>query len=319
MSVTVARLIHKINSSKLIYSMKKFDHLDLDGHLLKLLGTVIEAGSVTRAAQTLGLTQSAVSHQLDRLRAIVGDALFVKSGRGIVPTARAQALANEAQSLLEKLQGFVHSGAFDPSRLNTCLTIAANDLQRDLILPRLLNRLRQDAPQVSLSVVASDVPSAQMLRDEACQLVISPRPPDATDIKHKRLFSDQYRVFYDPACRKPPRSRQQYLAAEHVTVVHQPKRSLDIDEWLLKQGTQRRFAATVSNFAGVAAFVSGTTRLATLPGLLRQGQLRGLADAPTPVTTPAMPMFAIWHLRHQNDPMHAWLRDCLWQCVEANP
>ena len=215
--------------------------------------------------------------------------------------------------------GFVHSGAFDPSRLNTCLTIAANDLQRDLILPRLLNRLRQDAPQVSLRVVASDVPSAQMLRDEACQLVISPRPPDATDIKHKRLFSDQYRVFYDPACRKPPRSRQQYLAAEHVTVVHQPKRSLDIDEWLLKQGTQRRFAVTVSNFAGVAAFVSGTTRLATLPGLLRQGQLRGLADAATPVTTPAMPMFAIWHLRHQNDPMHAWLRDCLWQCVEANP
>jgi DNA-binding transcriptional LysR family regulator len=299
--------------------MKNFDHLDLDGHLLKLLGTVIEAGSVTRAAQKLGLTQSAVSHQLDRLRVIVGDALFVKSGRGIVPTARAQSLADEAHDLLEKMQRFVHTGGFEPARLNVCFTIAANDLQRDLILPRLLSRLRQDAPQVSLRVVASDVPSAQMLRDEECQLVISPRPPDATDIKHKRLFSDNYRVFYDPAIRKPPRSLHQYLSAEHVTVLHQPHRSLDIDEWLLKQGTHRRFAVTVSNFAGIAAFVAGTDRLATLPGLLRQGQLRGLADAAMPMDTPVMPMFAIWHLRHHNDPVHTWLRDCLWQCVKANP
>ncbi len=58
--------------------MKKFNHLDLDGHLLHLLNTVIAQGSVTAAANTLGITQSAVSHQLDRLRAIVGDALFVK-------------------------------------------------------------------------------------------------------------------------------------------------------------------------------------------------------------------------------------------------
>jgi DNA-binding transcriptional LysR family regulator len=98
--------------------MKKFNHLDLDGHLLHLLSTVIAQGSVTAAANTLGITQSAVSHQLDRLRAIVGDALFVKSGRGIVPTARAEALALQAQGLLTQLQGFVHSGAFEPARLS---------------------------------------------------------------------------------------------------------------------------------------------------------------------------------------------------------
>ena len=122
--------------------MKKFNHLDLDGHLLHLLSTVIAQGSVTAAANTLGITQSAVSHQLDRLRAIVGDALFVKSGRGIVPTARAEALALQAQELLIQLQGFVHSGAFEPARLNQCFRIAANDLQRDLLLPNLLNRLQ---------------------------------------------------------------------------------------------------------------------------------------------------------------------------------
>lgn len=295
--------------------MKKLDHLDLDGHLLHLLSTVIQQGSVTAAAHQLGVTQSAVSHQLDRLRAIVGDALFVKSGRGIVPTARAEALALQAQGLLTQMQGFVHSGAFEPAKLNQCFTIAANDLQRDLLLPRLLNRLQAQAPGVTLRVVPSDVPSAEMLRAQDCQLVISPRPPDATDIKHKRLFVDSYRVFYDPAMRKPPRSRKAYESAEHITVVHQPKRSLDIDELLRKQGVQRHFAATLSSFAGVAAFVSGTERVATLPGLLRQSLLRGLADAPVPMTTPEMPMFAIWHVRHQQDPVHVWLRQQLFKVV----
>jgi DNA-binding transcriptional LysR family regulator len=302
---------HKINKVILIYSMKKFNHLDLDGHLLHLLSTVIEQGSVTAAANALGITQSAVSHQLDRLRAIVGDALFVKSGRGIVPTARAEALALQAQGLLTQLQGFVHSGAFEPARLTQCFTIAANDLQRDLLLPSLLNRLQAQAPGVTLRVVPSDVPSADMLRAQDCQLVISPRPPDATDIKHKRLFADSYRVFYDPQVRKAPRSLKAYEAAEHITVVHQPRRSLDIDEFLLKKGVQRRFAATLSSFAGVAAFVAGTERLATLPGLLRQGLLRGLADAVVPFDTPDMPMYAIWHVRHQQDPVHIWLREQL--------
>jgi DNA-binding transcriptional LysR family regulator len=297
--------------------MKKFNHLDLDGHLLHLLSTVIAQGSVTAAANTLGITQSAVSHQLDRLRAIVGDALFVKSGRGIVPTARAEALALQAQGLLTQLQGFVHSGAFEPARLSQCFTIAANDLQRDLLLPSLLQRLRTQAPGVTLRVVPSDVPSADMLRAQDCQLVISPRPPDTTDIKHKRLLTDAYRVFYDPTMRKAPRSLKAYEAAEHITVVHQPKRSLDIDELLLKRGVNRRFAATLSSFAGVAAFVAGTDRLATLPGLLRQGLLRGLADAPVPFDTPEMPMYAIWHVRHQQDPVHRWLRAQLFSAACA--
>lgn len=315
MNGSVRLSIHKINHAILICYMKKFNHLDLDGHLLHLLRTVIEQGSVTAAAHTLGITQSAVSHQLDRLRNIVGDALFVKSGRGIAPTARAEALALHAQVLLTQLQGFVHSGVFEPARLNKCFTIAANDLQRDLLLPRLLSRLQAEAPDVTLRVVPSDVPSADMLRAQNCQLVISPRPPDATDIKHKRLFVDNYRVFYDPAVRKAPRSLKAYEAAKHITVVHQPRRHLDIDDWLMQQGVQRHFSATLSNFAGIAAFVSGTERLATLPGLLRQSLLRGLADAAPPFDTPEMPMYAIWHIRHQQDPVHIWLREHLFAVV----
>jgi DNA-binding transcriptional LysR family regulator len=296
--------------------MKKIDHLDLDGHALKLLTLVVEHGSVTQAANALGVTQSSVSHQIDRLRVITGDPLFVKSGRGIVATARAQTLAREAQNLLTHLQAFVHMGQFEPSRLTDCFTIAANDLQRDLLLPALLERLHQQAPRVTLRVIASNVPSADMLRAQNCQLVISPRPPDASDILHRRLFTDRYRVFYDASKREAPRSRSTYEAAQHVTVVYEPQRTLDIDNWMTSQGVTRQFVTTLSSFSGIASFIKNTERLATLPGLLSRGLLQGLADAPVPVKTPEMPMYAIWHVRHQHDPVHSWLRQCLLEVVK---
>ena len=288
--------------------MSRFDHSDLDGHLLELLLAVHEEQSITRAALRLGVTQSAVSHLLDKLRAIVGDPLFVRAGRGIVATARADALAARARLLLEQMRSFVTADGFDPAALEATITIAANDLQRDLLLPAVLQRLRAQAPGLALRVIASGVPSAEMLRDGHCLLAISPRPPDAPDLVHKRLFQDSYRVFHHASQRNPPPTAASYLQPEHVTVVYEPRRELDLDRLLAQRGQLRRIVASVPSFAGVAAFVRGSQRLATLPSLLGRHQLRGLAQAPVPLPCPPMPMYLIWHLRHQADPLHQWLR-----------
>lgn len=288
--------------------MSKFDHLDLDGHLLQLLLAVVDSGSVTGAAQRLGVTQSAVSHLLDKLRTITGDPLFVKSGRGIAPTARAEALAAEARSLLRQLQHFAHSGDFDPARWQTTLTIAANDFQRDLLLPALAARLRAQAPGVTLRVIPSAIPRLEMLRNDECQLIISPRPPDGADIVQKRLFEDPYRVFYDPAVREAPQSAADYLAAGHATVVYEPRRSLDLDQHLAARGVHRRFAVLVPNFSALPAFLRGTALLATVPGLLARQTFTGLASCAPPLACPTLPMYAIWHARYQQDAAHRWLR-----------
>src|SRR5512139_4119575 len=242
--------------------MSQFDHLDIDGHLLQLLLAVIEEGSITHAAQRLGVTQSAVSHLLDKLRAIVGDPLFVKSGRGIAPTARAQALALRARTLIEELRSFSSAAEFDPARLSVVVTVAANDLQRDLLLPSFLRYVRAQAPGVVLRVVPSGAPTAELLRDERCQLVITPRPPEGSDILQKRLFEDSYRVFYDAGQRGAPATVEDYLAADHVTVVHEPRRSLDIDDVLADRGVRRRFVAQVPGFAGIGPFLRGSTMIA---------------------------------------------------------
>ena len=291
--------------------MSHFDWLDLDAKLLRLLVTVVDTGSITGAAQRLGVTQSAVSHLLDKLRAITGDVLFAKSGRGIVATARAQALAERARALLGDLERFAYSENFDPAQWRTTFTIAANDFQRDALLPALMQHLRTQAPGVQLRVIPSDVPTPEMLRQEHCQLIISPRPPDGADMLQKRLFTDHYRVFYAPAARSAPTSKKDYLAAEHITVVYTPNRALDLDAHLLRQGIERRFAVQVPGFAGLPSFMQGTPLLATVPGLLQRHLMRGLAHARVPVPCPEMPMYMIWHLRHQQDPAHQWLRQQL--------
>lgn len=293
------------------------DHLDLNGHLLQLLLAVLEEGSVTRAAERLAVTQSAVSHGLARLRRICRDELFVKSGRGIAPTALAGELAQRARQLLDDLRSFSRAAGFDPARLVQTFTIAANDLQRDLLLPSLLRRLRAAAPGVTLRIVPSNAPQPALLRDEGCHLVVTPRPPQGSDIVQKRLFEDRYRVFYDPAVRQPPRSRAHYLAADHITVVYEPRRPLDLDRMLATQGVQRRFAVMVPGFAGVPAFLRGGPLLVAAPSLMAQGLLRDFASVPMPLPCPGLPMYLVWHRRHQQDTAHRWLREQIEALVPA--
>jgi DNA-binding transcriptional LysR family regulator len=300
-----------INAATLMRRMNTIDPLDIDGRLLALLVAVVEEQSITRAADRLGVTQSAVSHGLERLRALAGEPLVVRSGRGVAATARAVALAERARALLAGLQSLAATGDFEAARFGGCVTIAANPLQRDLLLPRLLQRLRHDAPRTTMRVLSSDVPSAQMLRDARCQLVISPRPPDAGDVIHKRLFEDRYVVFHDGAQRAAPASRAEYEAAEHVQVMHAPLQALAIDLWLDAQATARRIGVQVVDFAGVRPFIAGSQRIATLPSLLSIGALAGLAYAAPPFECEPMPMYALWHRRHQDDPMHRWLRSAL--------
>jgi len=293
--------------------MNTFNYADLDGHLLQLLVAVVEVGSITGAAQRLGVTQSAVSHLLYKLRAITGDPLFVKSGRGIVATAHAEQLATKARELLASMENFAFAGEFDPARWRTTFTIAANDFQRDVLLPPLMACLREQAPGVVLRVIASNIPSLDMLRQEHCQLVISPRPPEGGDVMQKRLFEDEPRVFFDPTQRQAPLTQAEYLAAEHITVLYEPRRSLDLDQWLLEHGVQRNFRVLVPGFAGLPAFIRGSQLITTAPGLLQNHLLKDLASAPVPVPCPTMPMYMIWHRRYHDDSAHRWVREHLSQ------
>lgn len=291
--------------------MKRLSFLNLDGNLLRLLLHLTEEESITQAAENLGVTQSAVSHMLTRLRAIVGDPVVVKSGRGVVATSHAKALAVKARVLLDEMREFSYAGEFDPAQLASQITIAADDLQRDLLLPALLRRLKEEAPALTLRVIPSGIPSLDMFRTNQCTLAISPQPPDGTEIFQKRLFEDRYLVFYDGKQRQAPAGLEEYGRAEHVTVSYSSTQHLEVDRYFEEKGISRRFGVEVSGFAGIPAFIYGSDRLTTLPSLLRHDLLRDLDHCELPIASPRLTIYMIWHARYQHDPAHSWLRQHL--------
>ncbi|MCK1396204.1 LysR family transcriptional regulator [Bradyrhizobium sp. 1] len=293
--------------------MKKIDHLALDGHALELFLAVLEEGSVTAAATRLGLTQSAVSHALNKLRWIAGDPLFAKSGRGIVATAHAQALAAKARALIDEMRNFAGGVTFEPALAQLSLTVAANDFQRDLLLPRFFHHAARQVKSLNLRVIPSQSPSPAMLRENRCDLLITPLPPSGIDIVQKRLLSDHYVCYYDPKARAEPAGRGAYLAARHVTVVYTDNERLDFDRRLAANGFHRDIAISVPSFSGVPSFLRGSQMLASMPSLLASSVMRGFAQTRIPLASRArtlaeLPMFMVWHQRYQKDPTHRWIR-----------
>ena len=297
--------------------MNRIDYLDHDGHTLKLFLAVLEEGSVTEAAKRLGLTQSAVSHTLDKLRALMHDPLFVKSGRGIKATAHAQALAQKAHALLDDMKALAAGSKFDPKKAVLDFTVAANDFQRDLLLPRFLQRVKKQAPGIRLRVIPSGLPSAQLLREERCDLLLTAVPPASADIIQKRLFEDRYVCFYDARVRSAPQTEKDYRSASHITVEFENQERLEFDKELTALGIERDVVVSVANFSGVPPFLRGTALLATLAGMLRTELMREFAWVPLPASIAnrmrhvVLPMYMVWHARNRFDPAHEWLRKAL--------
>lgn len=301
----------EINDDKVISSMKIIDYLALDGRSLRTFLTVLEESSVSAAANRLGVTQSAVSHTLDKLRVALGDPLFVRSGRGIEPTLRALALRDPIRALLDDLKGLTNERVFDPSIGHLEFTIAANDFQRDLIFPSLLSALHSDGVDIDFQFIASGLPSTNLLRESRCQLIITPRPPEGEGIYQTRLFDDELVCFYDGAARSAPASLAEFLAADRIEVSFEEGESRLSTLPVPGGAHPRKPRITVSNFAAVAPFLKSSTLIAVQPSLLHRIQLGGFSHAKLPVKTDPLVFYMVWHRRDHHDPAHRWLRQCV--------
>jgi DNA-binding transcriptional LysR family regulator len=288
--------------------MKDFDHLDLDGRTLWVFLKVMEQGSVSRAARQLGVTQSAVSHTLDKLRRVLGDPLFVRSGRGIVATQHARELEPEIRKTLEQMRGLAERQEFDPGRSTMEFAIAANDFQRDLLLPPLTHLLASQAPGMRLRIVYSGVPSVELLRNKVCDLIITPRPPDSPDLMQKRLLESPLVCYYDAQQREAPDSLEAYLDAPHISVAFTAEEANVHQIYLPPQYRPAKIPITLPNFSGIALFLRNSRNIATLPALMGRFAMAEFATAPPPFPVSPIPLFMVWHRRDQIASAHRWMR-----------
>lgn len=289
--------------------MNDFDHTDLDWHLLNIFLTVLQESNVTRASDRLDLTQSTVSHALNKLRLIFGDPLFVRAGRGIVPTERARSLREPVMKVLDSMKGLSDERVFYPSAQPMRFTIAANDLTRDLLFPDIIRRSTREDIDLRLKFMPSGVPVASLLNESRCDLIVTPMPPDGPDIIQSKLFEGEMVCFYDAATRKPPNSWEEYCNDRHIEVrFANGKNSFSVVSEI-DSAEINDPVVSVSNFGAISRFVKGSDMIATELNYMSLGPLKELDRAPLPFHCNSVPVFLVWHRRDSTDPAHQWIRN----------
>jgi DNA-binding transcriptional LysR family regulator len=284
-----------------------------DLNLLLAFDALWAERNVTRAARRVGLSQSALSHALKRLRLQLGDPLFLRSSRGLQPTPRAQSLAGPLAEALALVRGAVESPApFDPSRLRRNFTIATSDYALLVLLPPLLPLLARKAPLVTLNVR----PIGDTARDLAAgvhDLAVAPSP-DAS-LRSQVLFDDRFVCLLrrgHPLAHKPL-TLERFLSLQHVLVSPRGVGEAPVDAALRKLGRARHIAVRVPDFVVAPLLVAETDYLITLPERLVRAvaPLRRLVAKRPPIEVAPFTMTMMWHPRWDADPAHAWLRQLI--------
>ncbi len=291
----------------------------LDLNLLRVLRCVYATRNVSRAGAELGMTQSAVSNALRRLRLRLGDELFIRSPQGMLPTARVEALIGAVTAGLQQIDlALAAPQAFDPLRSTRSLRLLGNDLAQMVFLPRLLARLDEAAPLMRLETVDAPVEEARrLLQDGRVDLALGNWPPLGEDFHRQRLFSETLVVLMS---RQHPLwgrvlTREDYLHEAHVDyrpsgATYSHLQSL-LDRALDQEGLRREVRVIAGHALGLASIIGSSRLLLTLPQRLAEALTAGrdaLGIAPLPFPSPAFTISQQWHSRAHRDPALQWLR-----------
>lgn len=288
--------------------MNKIDYLGLDGRALKTFITVLEEESVSKAAARLKVTQSAVSHTLDKLRSVFDDPLFVRSGRGISPTTKAQSLREPIESVLDELKSLTYERKFDPLTESIEFTIATNDFPQQLIFPKLLKELYAEGINSRLRFIPSGIPKANFRRAQRSQMLITPVPPEGKGLIREALFQSKMVCFYDAEIRKPPKTLKELTDSRYVNVQFSDTESSMMALPEINSSSLPPPIIAVPNFSALPAFIKGTDLITIQLGIMSYGLLKSLDSSPLPIKTKTLSLYMVWHQRDHDDPAHRWFR-----------
>ena len=286
----------------------------VDLNLLKVFDALMSEGSVTLAAEKVGLTQPATSNALNRLRSLFDDPLFVRTPDGMQPTARAGQLALPIHRALLDIRGALESVPFfDPATARRAFTIGLADISVLHIALAVAERLYHLAPGVDLRYSAIDPKEAiHLLDDAAIDLAVGILPEPSPRLRSRHLYSMSGRVL---GCASHPALRDgltlaAFTALPHVVVSPLGRSSELLDAALAERGITRRVALVVPSPLALTFVLPSTDRIALLPERLAEGVARSgaLCSFPLPLTLPSFDVSVLWHGRDDHDPAQEWLR-----------
>lgn len=287
----------------------------LDLNLLVILDALLDERNVTRAAARLGMSQPAVSAALARLRRQFGDPLFIRAQRGLIPTAKAVALAEAVKGVIYEAQTLLRPASFDPAEAEGRFTIATTDYMQATVVVPLLEKLRTRAPGLAIIVRSLELSDIRALLERGdLDLAITIPEFAASDLQSRKL----YRERYVGAARKGHPilngrlTVQAFCSYPHAFVAPRGGPPYGpVDEALTGTRYRRNIALTVPSFLVLPYVLRSTDLVVTAPERLIAGMRSQLSLFELPLSVPEFDVIAVWHPRAQNDARHRWVRGLL--------
>jgi DNA-binding transcriptional LysR family regulator len=290
---------------------------DLDLNLLVVFNELIVERRVNAVAQSLGITQPAVSNALARLRRHLGDELFLRTSKGMEPTPFAARLAEPVAYALGMLQSALnHRASFDPATSSRTFVLAMTDIGEIYFLPPLMNLLARIAPNVGVSTVRN---AAGNLKDEMeagrVDLALGLLPDLKAGFFQRRLFRHRYVCLFRKGhpLDKHRMTLAEFSAADHVVVIAAGTGHSRVDAMLDDSGIRRRIRLRVPHFVAIGHILRETDLIATVPERFacRCAEPFGLNYVPHPAKLPEIAINQFWHARFHREPGNQWLRGVL--------
>ncbi|NNU57035.1 LysR family transcriptional regulator [Rhizobium indigoferae] len=299
----------------------RFKGLDLN--LLVALDAVMTERSVTAAALSINLSQSAMSAAIARLRAYFKDELFVMQGRELIPTPRADALASAVRDALLHIQASIVSSApFEPAKSNRRFRIVLSDFITLVFFEKVVARVAREAPGVSFELLSLNEDPGKSLQFGDVDFLILPELFMCDAHPKAKLFDETL------ACVGCPTNKQlmgtfsleQYMSMGHISATFGSTRTPSIEEWLLHEhGLKRRIEIVVPGFNLIPPLLLGTNRISSIPLRLAKhfAETLSLRIVKLPLPLPAFTEAVQWPAFHNTDPGNIWMREILFQAASC--
>lgn len=288
----------------------------LDLNLLVALDVLLEEQSVQGAARRLHLSEPAMSRTLGRIRKALGDPVLVRAGRRMVPTPHALAVRAEVSAVVERARALFAPGrGADLRTVSRTLTIIGHDALAALYGARLFARAAEEAPGIRIRFLAESHVDAPVLRQGTADLEVGVVDATAPEVHHELLYEDRMvgvvRAGH-PLLEGELTPERFAGEADHLIVSRRGKLHGPVDERLAELGLKRRVVGTVGTFPA-SLFVLRDTDLIGLISYwtVPLAASLGLVTFDVPLQLPVLKLGLAWHPRHDADPAHAWLRDCV--------
>ncbi len=283
-----------------------------DFNLLVTLDVLLDEGSVAGAARRLGLSPSAMSRSLARLRDTTGDPLLVRAGRGLVPTPRALELRDRVGPLVRDAEAILRPAEEpDLARLARTFTLRTSEGFVENFGPGLIARVGAQAPRVRLRFVPKPDKEAASLREGTVDLETGViEPTTGPELRAQALFRDRLVgvVRADHPLARARVTRARYLGGRHISVSREGLAQWPIDEALEALGLAREVVTVVGGFATAVGLARASDLIASVPERHTANLRTDTHSFPLPVETPEFTVSLLWHPRLDADPAHRWLR-----------